>query len=149
MFICSKCPPARNRHARGISYLRDGEFIDYCCVHDPANRRALVAARNAFDNFTLDHVRDERGRKVTVNSIAELRAAEKRYNFALAVATDDDGKADAPPQHDKDAGNITKNYERKWARDPAAYNRPEASKGVSVGVARDADETLASRPNPV
>lgn len=149
MFTCCKCPPDRNQHARGISYLRNGEFVEYCRVHDPANQRALTAARNAFEGFTLQNVHDENGKKVTVNSIKELRDAEKRYNFALACASDDGGRADAPPQHESWAGDITHGYEKKWAKDPNAYQSESARKGVSTGVAKDAGETLANRPNPV
>lgn len=143
---CIKCPPDRNVHPRGVSYFRCGEFVEYCRVHDPARRNALVAARNAFEDFTLEHVRDERGRKVKVNSIMELRAAEKRYGFALAVASDNDGKADAPPQNESWGGDITHDYERKFNRDPAAYRD---STGVTTGTATDRSGTLVDRPNPV
>jgi hypothetical protein len=130
---------------RGVSYLRGGEFVEYCKVHDPASQRALVAARNAFEGFTVEHVKDERGQKIKVNSLAELRAAEKKYNFALAVATDDGGKADVPPQHLPWAGDITHGKERIWNRDPAAY---ADRTGVSVGNAADPrKDTLIDRPN--
>jgi hypothetical protein len=126
-------------------YLRDGVWFEYCKPHDPASRRALTAARNSFENFTLEHVKDERGQKVTVNSLAELRAAEKKYNFALAVATDDDGRADKPPQHENWAGNIMHGHKPVWNRDPAAYANPG---GVSTGVAADPKrDTLIERPN--
>jgi len=145
MITCIKCPKDRNTHPRGVSYFREGSFVEYCRVHDPANHRALFAARNAFENFTLDHVKDERGQKVKVNSLAELRAAEKKYNFALACATDDGGKADKPPQHMPHAGDITYGKKRVWNRDPAAYVNPS---GVSTGLAADPKrDTLIDRPN--
>jgi hypothetical protein len=148
-FICSRCPSDNNQHPRGISYLRNGVFVEYCRVHDPANRTALTAARNMFEGFTLDNVHDEHGKKVTVNSLQELRVAEKRYNFALAVASDDGGTAATPPQHESWAGDLTHGYEKKWARDPKAYKSEAARKGVSTGVADNAEGTLANRPNPV
>ena len=145
MITCIKCPKDRNTHPRGVSYFREGSFVEYCRVHDPANHRALFAARNAFEGMTLEHVRDEHGKKVKVNSLAELRAAEKRYSFALAVASDNDGKADAPPQHESWAGDITHGKKRVWNRDPAAYVNPS---GVSTGLAADPKrDTLIDRPN--
>jgi hypothetical protein len=142
---CIKCPKDRNVHMRGVSYLRDGSFVEYCRVHDPASQRALVAARNAFEGFTCEHVRNEHGQKVKVNSLAELRAAEKKYNFALAVATDDGGKADAPPQHLPWAGDISHGKPRVWNRDPSAYQNVA---GVSTGLAADPKrDTLLDLPN--
>ena len=148
-FICCKCPTDKNSHQRGISYFRNGEFVEYCRVHDPANRAALTAARNVFEGFTLDHVKDENGKKIKVNSLKELRAAEKKYQFVLDCATNDNGDVSKPPQHESWAGDLTHGYKKKWARDPEAYKRPEAHKGVSTGVVQTAAETLASRPNPM
>lgn len=142
---CVKCPKDRDIHQRGVSYLRDGEFIEYCRVHDPASQRALVAARNAFEGFTVQHVHDENRKPIKVNSLAELRAAEKKYNFALAVATDDEGKADTPPQHEKWAGDISHGKPRVWNRDPSAY---ADHTGVSTGLAADPKrDTLLDLPN--
>jgi len=148
-FTCCKCPPDRNQHQRGISYLRNGEFTEYCRVHDPANLRALQSARNVFEGLTLEHVKDEQGKKIKVNSIKELRDAEKRYGFVLDCATNDGGDTSKPPQHKPWAGDLTHGYEKKWARDPASYVSPDAKKGVSAGMAANADETLVNRPNPV
>lgn len=129
----------------------DGTSTVYCHLHIP--RAHLIGSvdscKNVFDNFTLQHVKDESGKKVTVNSLKELRAAEKKYNFALAVASDDGGKADTPPQHEKWAGDIAHDYERKWQRDPAAYKSPSATEGVSAGPVSSAKDTLVSHPNPV
>lgn len=149
MFTCHKCPTDRNQHSRGISYFRNGEFVEYCRVHDPANRAALTAARNIFEGFTLDHVKDENGQKITVNSIKELREAEKRYDFVLDCATNNNGDVSTPPAHKPWAGRVDHTYEKKFNRDPAAYTSAEGHKGVSTGVVMTADETLASRPNPV
>jgi len=149
MFTCCKCPPGANQHPRGISYYRNSQFVEYCRVHDPANRRALVAARNVFEGFTLQHVRNERGEKITVNSIKELRAAEKKYDFVLACATNDNGDTSQPPQHEPHAGDLVYHYKKKFNRDPAAYTSPEAKRGVSTGVAQSATDTLAYHPNPV
>lgn len=145
MITCCKCPVGHNVHPRGVSYFRDGTFVEYCKPHDPASRRALFAAKNAFEGFTVEHVRDEHGQKIKVNSLSELRAAEKRYNFALAVASDDDGRADKPPQHESWAGDISHGKSRIWNRDPAAYVNPT---GVTVGNAADPKrDTLIDRPN--
>lgn len=115
-------------------------------MHRP--RQIIDDAKNPFQNFTLDHVRDERGQKITVNSLSELRAAEKRHNFCLAVASDDGGRADKPPQHEPWAGDIAHKYEKKWNRNPEAY-KPENVTGVSAGIAQDQSGTLVDRPNPV
>jgi len=88
------------------------------------------AAHNPFENLTLRHVRDEHGRPVTVNSERELRAAEKKWGFIHAASW---GLADRPPVHDPGAGDITRNYKRKWNHDPDAY-KPENVTGVSAGV---------------
>jgi len=104
------------------------------------------AAHNPYANLTLQHVRGEDGKPITVNSERELHAAEKKHGFIHAASW---GIEKEPPQHEKWAGDITHNYERKWARDPAAYKRPEAMKGVSVGVADKPTDTLAGRPNPL
>src|ERR1700690_4133163 len=139
MFTCCKCKPDNNRHPRGISYFRNGEFVEYCRVHDPANLRALQAARNVFEGFTVQHVHDENHKPIKVNSIKELREAEKRYGFVLNCATNDGGDVSEAPQHEKDAGNIARNYKKKWNRDPAAYTNDLARKGVSTGIAANPD----------
>jgi hypothetical protein len=64
-----------------------------------------------------------------VNSESELRAAEKKYRFVHAASW---GMADAAPQHDADAGNIARDYRKKFNCDPAAYH-PENVTGVSAG----------------
>lgn len=129
----------------------DGGRAVYCKRCTPRVHRmgSVDVAKNSFANFTLDHVRDEQGKKVTVNSIAELRAAEKRYNFALAVAADDGGTANAPPQHEAWAGDVAHSYERKFNRDPKAYKSAAAKEGVTTGIAAKRSETIADLPNPV
>jgi hypothetical protein len=138
--VCCKCGYVG---PRGVIVFSDsGGSREYCRVCKPSNN--ITPALNPFQDFTLQHVKDERGQKVKVNSLSELRAAEKRYNFALAVATDDGGTADKPPQHELHAGDITHGKPRIWNRDPSAYERPA---GVSTGVAADSAETLVGRPN--
>lgn len=129
----------------------DGGRAVYCKRCTPRVHRmgSVDVAKNSFANFTLDHVRDEFGKKVTVQSIAELRAAEKRYNFALAVAADDGGGAAAPPQHESWAGDISHDYQRKFNRDPKAYKSSAATAGVSAGIAASPKDTLVDHPNPV
>jgi hypothetical protein len=138
---CLKCG---RDEARGVVVFNgDGTTREYCNVHRPS--RNITPALNPFQNFTLDHVRNERNEKVTVNSLSELRAAEKKFNFALAVASDNDGCADKPPQHCDWAGDISHGKKRVWNRDPAAYVKPS---GVSVGNAADPKrDTLIERPN--
>jgi hypothetical protein len=129
-----------------VIYLRGDVFVEYCKPHDPASRRALVAARNVFEGgMVLENVRDERGHKPVVHSLAELRAVEKRHNVALAVFADDGGKANKPPAHESWAGDVTHGKKRIWNRDPAAYVNPG---GVTTGVAADVHkDTLIDRPN--
>ncbi len=146
MIVCSKCG---HQDVRGVIVFTPAGTIEYCRIHVPRSVRSNPdVAKNPFENFTLDNVRDERGQKVTVNSIAELRAAEKRHNFALAVASDDGGRADKPPQHEPWAGDITHNYKRKWQRNPEAY-KPENVTGVSAGVAQSTADTLVDHPRPL
>jgi hypothetical protein len=146
MITCIKCPPDRNRHSRGVIYLRGDVFVEFCKVHDPASRRALVAARNVFEGgFVMENVRDERGHKPVANSLAELRALEKKHNVAMAVFADDGGRADKPPQHEKWSGRIDHGKQRVWNRDPAAY---ESFDSISTGNAADPrKDTLVDRPN--
>jgi putative FmdB family regulatory protein len=103
-------------------------------------------SHNPYQNLTLTHVHDENHKPITVNSERELHAAEKRYGFTHAASW---GLEKEPPQHEKWAGDITHGYERKFNRDPAAYVSPDARKGVSTGISKDAQSTLASRPNPL
>jgi hypothetical protein len=144
LFTCSVC---RREDTRGRIIFDATGSREYCkhCLPKLFRESTAMAAHNPFADMTLDHVRDERGQKVKVNSLSELRAAEKKFNFALAVASDDGGSASRPPQHEPGAGDIARNYKKKWARDPAAY-RPENVKGVSAGVVEKAADTLVERP---
>ena len=99
-----------------------------------------------YQDLTLQHVRDEHGKPIKVNSEAELHAAEKRYGFVHNASW---GTEKDPPQHEPWAGKIDHKYRRKWNRDPNAYGSESARKGVSAGVVSSAEETLAHRPNPV
>jgi putative FmdB family regulatory protein len=129
------------------SSLATTNIIELCAFRVSTRKRTddvkRGKAHNPYENLTLDHVKDERGKPVKVNSEAELHAAEKRYGFVHAASW---GLEDKPPQHDPDAGNIAKSYKRKFNRDPSAYD-PARVTGVSVGVAKGADDTLAPRPN--
>ena len=105
----------------------------------------MTPASNPFQNFVLQHVHDHNHKPITVNSLAELRKVEKEHNVALAIASDDGGRADKPPQHEPWAGDISHGKKRVWNRDPAAYVKPS---GVSVGNAADPKrDTLVDRPN--
>jgi putative FmdB family regulatory protein len=97
-------------------------------------------SHNPYQDLTLNHVRDENGKPITVNSEAELRRMETKHNFIHAETW---GLKDAP-QHESWAGDITHGKPRVWNRDPSAYERPT---GVSTGVAADSAETLVGKPN--
>jgi putative FmdB family regulatory protein len=101
-------------------------------------------AQNPFAGLTLQHIRGDDGKPITVNSERELRAAEKRYGFVHAASW---GLEKEPPQHEKDAGNIARDYKWKFNRDPNARKRPESHRDVSAGVVMSANETLANHPN--
>jgi hypothetical protein len=142
---CCKCPKDRNIHPRGVMYLRGDVWVEYCKVHDPASQRALFAAKDVFEGGFELQVKDERGEKVKVHSLKELREAEKKHNIAVAVFTDNDGRADNPPEHMPWAGDISHGKPRVWNRDPAAYVNPS---GVSTGNAADPHrDTLVDRPH--
>ena len=98
---------------------------------------------NAYGNLTLQNVRDEGGKPLTVHSEAELHAAEKRYNFVHAASW---GMENEPPQHEKWAGDLTRGYTKKWNKDPAAYTPDQVAK-VELGGTLDPNETLAPLPN--
>ena len=149
--ICDKCGHETTRSITLFDFDEDrrlrGKAV-FCRVCRPVQN--VNVAKNPFENFTLDHVKDERGQKVTVNSLKELRAAEKRYNFALAVASDDGGTAAAPPQHEPWAGQLGATYNKKFNRDPAAYSQSEVDRAATemgVGVTLDPGSTLADAKN--
>ena len=148
MTTCSKCgtPTTSYTTVFGSNGLPTRH---YCRVCKPRQNPATAA--NPWEGgFTLQHVKDEQGRNVVVNSTRELREAEKRYNFALAVMSDTDSSASNPPQHESWAGDIAHNYEKKWNTSGSAYSSAEIAKASQrTGVARSADETLVNRPNPV
>jgi putative FmdB family regulatory protein len=101
-------------------------------------------SHNPYENLTLQHIRDENNKPITVNSEREMRAAEKRYNFVHAATW---GLENKPPQHESWAGDVSHGKPRVWNRDPAAY-KPENVKGVSTGIAADPHkDTLVDRPN--
>jgi hypothetical protein len=68
--------------------------VDCGCVAADRIPRSCV---NPWD-LTLDHVNDELGHKLHVNSIRELSAAEKRLGFQHVVLNQDRQNWDDPPQ---------------------------------------------------
>ena len=144
--ICSVCGEITQRPK--IIFDPNGSSV-YCrrCVPPAHARGNPDVAKNPLENFTLEHFPRENGKKVVVNSLKELRDAEKRHGAVLAALSDDD--ISAPPQNESWAGDVTHNYTKKFERDPSAYKKPDASKGVSTGIARDAGGTIAHLPNPV
>jgi putative FmdB family regulatory protein len=115
---------------------------------------------NAFENFTIQHVhqknpdgswkRDPKtGKRVPlrVNSLKELREAEKTYQFSLVIASEDGSNIDDPPTNTEWAGNIAHGYERQFAKSPEEWERSMRSDvvKVDVGIAASQKETLAGR----
>lgn len=151
MITCSK-PGCGYVGPQGVVIFTANGSAEYCKLHNP--RAFRDQAKDIFSGgMTLDHVRftGEDGRPVdnkplVVNSLKELRAAEKRHNFALAMMSDND--ISKPPQHEPWSGDITHGYKRKWQRDPAKY-LPANVTGVSAGVAKSAADTLADHPRPL
>ena len=92
-----------------------------------------------FENFTVQNVRDKRtGKPIVVNSLKELRAAEKEHGFALAIASDND--INEAPQNESWAGDVTHDYNWKWTKDP---KKRSDRVGVGVGVMKSPKEALA------
>jgi hypothetical protein len=92
-------------------------------------------AHNPFENLTLQHVRDDHGKPVKVNSERELRAAEKKYGFVhhASHSLTQDG-LDTPPQHESWAGDVRHDYKWKWT----PPDQRNDMTGVEVGaVSRD------------
>jgi putative FmdB family regulatory protein len=85
------------------------------------------ACSNPYENLTLEHVRGEDGRPITVHSLKELHQAEKKYGFVHAVSSDD--QIDLPPQNETWAGDVRHDYKWKWT--PPEQRDDMA--GVAVG----------------
>jgi putative FmdB family regulatory protein len=136
---CPRC------HARDCEYV-PSTFATH--MKEPIYGSYRGDRSNPFENFTVEHIRDKKtGKKLKVNSLAELRAAEKKYHFSLDIASEDKPHKDEAPQHEKWAGDITADYEYKWARDPVERAKAMASPivNVDVGIARSEEETLAGK----
>lgn len=92
---------------------------------------------NPYEGLTLQHVRDKENKPITVNSLKELRVAEKEHQFVHAFsAADRQESIDTPPQHESWAGDLAQaaKYQWKWARDPKDRARVMASDVVTVDV---------------
>lgn len=107
-----------------------------------------------FENFTVEnvHVNDAKTgkrKKLKVNSLAELRAAEREHHFSLDIASMDKPHDDKPPTNESWAGDIVQasGYEWKWAKDEQQRAKSMASPIVSVdtGVAANEAGTLAGQ----
>ena len=98
------------------------------------------ACANPYENLVLDHVRDAKGRPVRINSLKELRAAEKAFNFVHALSNDDD--ISAPPQHESWAGDVRRDYQWKWT--PPSERDDKA--GVSAGATIKENLLVGDRP---
>ena len=143
MIRCCKCGYEGPRGV--VVFTPSGDSREYCKVCRPSQH--VNKAQNIWDGFVCQNMLDENKKPIRVNSLKELREAEKRTNSVLAIMSDND--VSQPPQHESWAGDISHKYVRKFQKDPEAYKKPEAFKGVSAGVAAKASDTLAHRPNPV
>ncbi len=67
-----------------------------------------------FSSLTLDHVRDQQDRPVTVTSLRQLRQIEKEHRCLSAVANLDDKHVDEPPQHKPNSAFDEMTRQGKW-----------------------------------
>jgi putative FmdB family regulatory protein len=149
-FVCPYCGSKKN------------EIVPSTCavaIRSPRLGSYRGVCANAFENFQLQHVHaknpdgsfkmDRRGKRVPlkVNSLKELRQAEKDYHFSLAIASEDGSNVDDAPQSESWAGDVTHGYERQWAKSPEEWERSLRSNVVKmdVGIASSKEETLAGR----
>jgi putative FmdB family regulatory protein len=150
-FVCPYCGSRRNEQvpstfSHAIRSPRLGSYRGVCA--------------NAFENFQVMHVHEKNpdgsfkrdpktGRRVPlrVNSLKELREAEKTYQFSLVIASEDGSNVDDPPTNESFAGDITHGYRRQWAKSPEEWERSMRSDVVKmdVGIAASQKETLAGR----
>ncbi len=79
-----------------------------------ARTLASVSLANPYSDLTLDHIFDERGQKVRVTSIHQLREAEKRFGFKHHVANMEEKHFSVAPAHR--ATTVGDHYQRKFAR---------------------------------
>lgn len=138
-----ECPRCHSRDCERLASLFNSH------VKDSVYGYYRGDSSKPFENFTLQNVHDEKGKKVVVNSLSELRAAEKKYNFSLDVASMDKPhrEADEAPQNLPTAGNIAADYDWKWCRTEQDRAASMASPivQVDVGVAASEAETLAGK----
>lgn len=79
--------------------------------------RSSVVRPSVYDPFsslTLDHVRDQQDRPVTVTSLRQLRQIEKEHRCLSAVANLDDKHVDEPPQHKPNSAFDEMTRQGKW-----------------------------------
>lgn len=146
MFVCAKCGTEVSFGT--VTFDAHGDpAASYCRPCRPSQVRDR--AKSMFDGgFTLQNVLGDDRKPITVNSLKELRQVEKERNVALACMSD--GDISQPPQHEPNAGMISRNRRPKFNRNPAAYSATEVAKASAAsGIAKSADDTLANRPNPV
>lgn len=63
------------------------------CAHPPVRSVA-----NPYAGLTLDHATNEQGNPVRVDSLRQMREAEKRFKFKSLVANERSSDFDKPPQ---------------------------------------------------
>jgi hypothetical protein len=89
--LCDNCGESVHR-----TRFTGGKFIgiDCRCFRE----QQIKSAVNPFSDLTLEHIHDESGNKVRVTSLRQLQEAEKRFNFASAVANFDESHVNYAPQ---------------------------------------------------
>jgi hypothetical protein len=105
--ICEKCeqPIYRQRFVAG-------EWIGVDCGCAKADA-IIRSTANPYSDLTLDHIYNEKGEKVRVTSVHQLREAEKRYEFSHHVANHYEKNWDTPKQ--QQVYQVGDRYRRKFA----------------------------------
>jgi hypothetical protein len=96
MTKCEQCGTVVYRRRLKLEEPNKGKFLGFDCGCLAADRVPRSTA-NCFD-LTLDHVYDEFGKKLHVESIRQLSAAEKRLGFQHVVLNQDAQNWDDAPQ---------------------------------------------------
>jgi len=107
MQVCGTC----NKEVVRQRFLPESQIwvgVDCGC----ARTIAMGSLANLWSDLTLDHIHDERGQKVRVTSIHQLREAEQRYGFKHHLANQSSEHFDIPPTHRPQT--VLDRYERKF-----------------------------------
>lgn len=74
----------------------------------------MASLSNPWADLTLEHIHNERGEKIRVTSIHQLREAEKRYGFKHHLANSNSEHFNTPPTHRPQT--VGDRYQRKFYR---------------------------------